>query len=307
MIVPPFLFNVTTWGDWERSLDDHGWNIAAIIIVIALSYLLFTRLVGRVLRAALATATQLGADDPDALKARADTLISTITGVFSVFITFIGVTLVLDEIGVGVSALVAGVGLAGLAIGLGAQALIKDVINGVFILIEDQYRVDDWVSVAGTEGAVVEITPRRTVLRDSDGHVHSIPNGQIGVATNMTRGYNAINFDVTVAYEEDIERVIAVLDGVCSQLADDYAQDIKSPPSVLRISDIGADGVTLTIRGNVGAGKQWGLTGELRRRVKTAFDAEKVELPYRREVQIPWAEITSRRDRGGSGAEGGRD
>jgi small conductance mechanosensitive channel len=183
---------------------------------------------------------------------------------------------------------VAGVGVAGIAIGLGTQTLVKDVINGIFILVEGQYAVGDVVQVAGVSGEVIEITPRRTVLRDVNGHVHVVPNSAITVATNMTQGFSRINLDVTVAYEEDIDRVTAVLDQVCAGLAADRAADFISTPKVVRVDNLGNDGIDLKILGDVRVFKQWELMGELRRRIKNRFDAEGIEIPYHREVQVPF-------------------
>lgn len=290
-----FLFNATRWSDWAQVLDDHGWRIAAIVILLAAAHFILARLLRRVIRVGLSRAASLGHPHPETLQARADSLMTTLTWIQAMAVVFIGVTLILDEVGVGVSALVAGVGLIGLALGLGTQALIRDVINGVFILVEDQYRVGDVVRVADVAGVVTEITPRRTVLRDQHGHVHSIPNGQVGVATNMTRGFSRINFDVAVAYEEDIARVVEVLDEVGAGLARDYPEDITDGPRVLRVDELGDDGVTLKVLGDVKPGRQWELTGELRRRVKDEFDRVGIEIPYRREVQVPWEVLEAAR------------
>lgn len=295
----PFLFDATKWDDWKRGFEDHGWAILAIVLVLAAARFIFRRLVRRTIGLALARAGRFGRDDPQAMRARADTLLSTVEWTFTIFLTLLGVTLILDEIGVSVAALVAGVGLAGIALGLGAQALVKDVINGMFILIEDQYRVGDVVRVAGIAGVVVEITPRRTVLRDLDGHLHSIPNGEIGIATNMTRGLSRINLDVSVAYEEDVDRVIVTVNEVCKDLAGERPADFLTTPAVLRVSNLAADGVDLKIVGDVQPGKQWELTGELRRRLKARFDRDGIEIPYHREVQVPWEELARNRSRAG--------
>ncbi len=293
--MPLFLFDATRWSEWERVLDDHGWRLAAIVAVLVVAHLVLTRLLRRAIRVALSRAVSLGHPAPEALRGRADSLTTTVNWILATFLVFLGATLVLDEVGVSVSALVAGVGLFGLALGLGAQVLIRDVINGIFILVEDQYRVGEVVRVADVAGVVTEITPRRTVLRDQDGHVHSIPNGQIGVATNLTRGFSRINFDVAVAYEENIDHVIGVLNEVSAGLARDYPEDVRDGPRVLRVDELGDDGVTLKVLGDVKPGRQWELTGELRRRVKDEFDRVGIEIPYRREVQVPWEALESAR------------
>jgi small conductance mechanosensitive channel len=179
-----------------------------------------------------------------------------------------------------VTTLVAGFGIIGLGIGLGAQTLVKDVINGMFILVEDQYGVGDVVSIAGVTGVVEEINPRRTVLRDLDGNVHTVPNSAIGVATNMTQQFSRINLDVGVAYEENIDRVIEVINDVCTDLVADYSGDVITPPQVLRVNALADSGVVIKILGDVRIGTQWMLMGELRRRIKNRFDEEGIEIPY---------------------------
>jgi small conductance mechanosensitive channel len=158
----------------------------------------------------------------------------------------------------------------------------------MFILVEGQYAVGDVVNVAGVGGQVIEITPRRTVLRDQNGHVHIVPNSAITVATNMTQGFSRINLNVSVAYEEDIERVTQVINDECEKLAADFPMDIILAPKVLRVDALGADGIDIKILGDVKVFRQWDLMGELRRRLKARFDDEGIEIPYRREVLVPY-------------------
>ncbi|HMO96558.1 MAG TPA: mechanosensitive ion channel, partial [Tepidiformaceae bacterium] len=164
---PLFLVPKTAeeWRDW---LGDSGVNVIAIVIGLVLVRLLVTRVIGRVIRSAALRAARARAEDPAVVERRVDTLLATIRWTFPIFLALIGSALLLDQSDVQVSALIAGVGVAGIAIGLGTQTLIKDVINGMFILIEGQYAVGDVVNVAGIGGQVIEIPPRRTVLRDQN-------------------------------------------------------------------------------------------------------------------------------------------
>ncbi len=284
---PLFLIpgNSDDWRDWLRN---SGVNIVGIVVGLLLVRILAVRVFGSVVRSAALRAGRARAEDPELVERRVKTLLSTVGWVFTIFLALVGAALILDQFDVQISAVIAGVGVAGIAIGLGTQTLVKDVINGIFILVEGQYAVGDVVQVAGVSGEVIEITPRRTVLRDMDGHVHVIPNSAITVATNMTQGFSRINLDVTIAYEEDVDRVIPIIDDVCAGLATDRAADIISTPKVLRVNHLGADGVDLKIVGDVRVFKQWELTGELRRRIKKRFDAEGIEIPYHREVQVPF-------------------
>ncbi|GIW17161.1 MAG: hypothetical protein KatS3mg064_0318 [Tepidiforma sp.] len=281
----PFLIPTTAeaWEDWLR---ENGVTIVAVIAGLVVLRIVVQRVLSRLIRSASLRAAKARAEDPEVVERRVDTLMATLGWLFNIFLAFLGAAIVLDQLGVQVSALIAGVGVAGIAIGLGAQTLIKDVINGLFILVEGQYAVGDVVRVAGVSGQVIEITPRRTVLRDMDGNVHVIPNSAITVATNMTQGFSRVNLNVLVAYEEDLSRVIPVINEECERLAADRPDDFLSTPSVVRVDRLAEDGVELKVVGDVKVFKQWELAGELRRRIKERFDREGIEIPYRHEVQV---------------------
>lgn len=282
----PFLIP-TTAEAWEEWLRENGVTIVAVIAGLVILRIVVQRVLSRLIRSASLRAAKARAEDPEVVERRVDTLMATLGWLFNIFLAFLGAAIVLDQLGVQVSALIAGVGVAGIAIGLGAQTLIKDVINGLFILVEGQYAVGDVVRVAGVSGQVIEITPRRTVLRDLDGNVHVIPNSAITVATNMTQGFSRVNLNVLVAYEEDLGRVIPVINEECERLAADRPDDFLSTPAVVRVDRLAEDGVELKVVGDVKVFKQWELAGELRRRIKDRFDREGIEIPYRHEVQVP--------------------
>ena len=284
----PLFLIPNSSAEWRHWFGDQGVNVLGILIGLLLVRLLVTRVFARLIRTAAVRAARARQEDESVVQRRVDTLLSTLGWVFTIFLALVGLALVMDQFDVQISALVAGVGVVGIAVGLGAQTLIKDVINGVFILVEGQYAVGDVVNVAGIGGQVIEITPRRTVLRDQDGNVHIIPNSAITVATNMTQGFSRINLNVTVAYEESLDRVIKVIDEVCQELADSRPGDVVSTPKVVRVDKLSDDGVELKIVGDVKIFTQWDLTGELRRRIKDRFDREGIEIPYHREVQIPF-------------------
>jgi len=148
--------------------------------------------------------------------------------------------------------------------------------------MEDWYRIGDWVTIAGLEGEVEEVSPRRTVLREINGTMHVIPNSQIKFASNQTRDWARINLYITVAYKEDISHVYQVINMVCQELKDDpdFGTNLTTIPSAMRVSDLGAHGVDICIRGFTKPGEQWGLTGELRKRIKNRFDQEGIEIPW---------------------------
>lgn len=269
---PVFLFP-STWDEWRDWMGHQLVEVLVIVAAVVIVNLLFRRVFTRILYRAIVRGSQRRREDPEVGERRASTLIATLNWLFAIFVTFIGMSLALGNLGMDVSALVASVGVAGLALGLGTQTLIKDVINGTFILLEDQYGVGDIVTVAGVSGQVIEINPRRTVLRDLDGKVHSIPNSSITVATNMTQGFSRINLDITVPLRMTPERAIAAVNEVCAALAAERPREFLGPPKVLRIDDLTADNVVLKVVGDVKAGRQWDLAGELRYRIRERLDA----------------------------------
>jgi small conductance mechanosensitive channel len=183
---------------------------------------------------------------------------------------------------VNIGALLAGVGIAGIAIGFGAQTLVRDTLNGLFILIENQFGIGDVVTVAGVTGRVEEVNLRRTVLRDLDGVVHSVPNSEIRVASNYTRDWSGVNMNVTVAYDADLDKVTEVIDAVGRELAADkaYKSLIKEAPHVERVDAFKDSGVSLKVLGVTKPARQWEVMGELRRRLKKAFDSEHIEMRW---------------------------
>lgn len=277
MMQPLFLVP-SSWDEWQAWSRDQLPALLGLLIGIIIVNIVFRLFVKRVLTTAIHRAGRVRGEDERAIERRTGTLLATITWLFTIFLLFVGTALVLDNLGLNVSALVASVGIAGLALGLGAQTLIKDVINGTFILLEDQYGVGDVIMVAGVSGQVIEINPRRTVLRDMNGHVHHIPNSAIQVATNMTQGFSRINLDITVPREIDSERAIELVDGVCADFHAERAADFLTQPRVLRIEALTEGGLILKVVADVRAGAQWDLTGELRRRVKAKFDAEGADI-----------------------------
>jgi small conductance mechanosensitive channel len=190
--------------------------------------------------------------------------------------------MMLSEIGLNIAPMIAGVGVVGIAIGFGAQSLVKDIISGLFILLENQYRRGDVVKIAGTSGLVEDINLRRTLLRDLDGIVHSVPNGEISVSSNYTKSYSRVNLNISVGYNEDLDRAIAVINRVGMELAEDpaWSAQILKPPQVLRVDNLGDSGIDIKVTGDTKPVQQWAITGELRLRIKKAFDQEGIEIPW---------------------------
>jgi small conductance mechanosensitive channel len=190
--------------------------------------------------------------------------------------------MLLTEAGLEIGPILAGFGIAGIAVGFGAQYLVKDLIAGIFVLMENQYRVGDVAQVAGVTGIVEEVNLRKTVIRDLDGIVHHIPNGSITVASNYTRHFSRINLDIPVAYDTDLDYAIRILNRVGQEIKQDehWGQFIITAPSVLRVNKLGDSGIDIKLTGNVKPMQQWAVMGELRLRIKKAFDAEGIEIPW---------------------------
>ena len=196
----------------------HGMRIIGIVLVGAIAYLIFQKIVPRFIRRTIAVKMK---DKPDVeVQKRGKTLSNVIRNTVGILIIVLVFITILPEVGVNIGPFLAGLGIFGLAIGFGAQSLVKDIINGLFILTENQYGIGDVVKVAGIAGLVEEINLRRTILRDLDGIVHYIPNGEINIASNFTKGYSRVNMNISVAYGEDLDRVIDVINQTCTAMSE---------------------------------------------------------------------------------------
>ena len=233
-------------------------------------------------RAIIACTTKVREESRDQLVIRTKTISYVVIKVLTAIIWIIVFVMVLGVIKLDITPLLATLGVASLGLGFAVKNIILDYLQGFFIVMEDWYRIGDWVTIAGLEGEVEEVSPRRTVLREINGTMHVIPNSQIKFASNQTRDWARINLYITVAYKEDISHVYQVINMVCQELKDDpdFGTNLTTIPSAMRVSDLGAHGVDICIRGFTKPGEQWGLTGELRKRIKNRFDQEGIEIPW---------------------------
>ena len=258
---------------------DTALRVLLVLVVAFVGVWLLQRVINPVIRVAIRE--QMGGEPEIEVSKRIETLSHVIYRTALVVVLLIVIVTTLPEFGVNVAPLIAGLGLAGLAVGFGAQNLVRDVINGVFILVENQYGKNDVVTIAGVTGLVEDINLRRTTLRDLDGTVHFVPHSQVEVASNWTKGFSRVNMNIAVAYESDLDRVIEVINRVGREMAEDaaFAGKIKDPPHVLRVDRFGDTGVELKIIGDTAPIEQWTVMGELRLRLKKAFDAEGIVMP----------------------------
>jgi len=199
----------------------------------------------------------------------------------SIIVAISGIT-VLREVGIDIGPILATAGIGGLAIGFGAQSLVKDVISGFFILMEDQIRVGDVVEIGGKSGSVEKINLKTTVLRDLAGNVHYIPNGQISVVTNMTKEYSRYVFEIGVAYKEDVDEVMEVIKKIDEEMRYDpeFKDDILEPIEVLGVDQFADSAVIIKARTTTLPVKQWRVAREFNRRIKKRFDELKIEIPF---------------------------
>jgi small conductance mechanosensitive channel len=190
--------------------------------------------------------------------------------------------MVLREAGFDIGPLLAGAGIVGLAVGFGAQNLVRDVISGMFLLIENQVRVNDVAVINGTGGLVEELNLRTTVLRGLDGTLHIFPNGAINTLSNMTHGYSFYVFNVGVAYKEDTDRVVSVLQEIAAEMMQEepYRPMILEPLEVLGVDKFADSAVIIKARIKTMPIQQWTVGREMNRRIKKRFDELGIEIPF---------------------------
>ncbi|UCF84432.1 MAG: mechanosensitive ion channel family protein [Desulfobacteraceae bacterium] len=215
-------------------------------------------------------------------KKRADTLSSVAASILKVCILIIAAITIMGQLDIPIGPVLASAGIVGVALGFGAQHLVKDVISGFFILLDDQIRVGDVVQIAGKGGLVESINLRMTILRDLAGNVHYVRNGEIDVVTNMTKEYSRYVFDVGVAYREDVDEVIDVIKEVDENLRNDpqFKDDILEPIEILGLDQFADSAIIIKARTKTKPIRQWAVGREFNRRLKRRFDEKDIEIPF---------------------------
>jgi moderate conductance mechanosensitive channel len=222
----------------------------------------------------------------EAEEKRENTLIRIVRGTVRIVIWVLAILVALSELGINIGPFIAAAGIAGLALGFGGQYLIRDVIAGLFIILENQYRVGDVVCFDETCGLVEDINIRDVTLRDLDGVVHHVQHGNVKTVSNLSKGFARVNLNIGVDYATDLEHAISVINRVGNELAKDPAwkEAVVKPPQFLRVNEFGDSSIVLKILGETKPLKQWDVTGELRKRLKTAFDKEGIVIPFPQRV-----------------------
>jgi small-conductance mechanosensitive channel len=245
------------------------------VLIVSIFLLLFVRAIrNRLIHSSERT------DLPSGLRAQQLRTVAGViysVGLFLIF--FYALTSILPILGLNIGPLIASAGVAGFAIGFGAQTLVKDFINGFFILIENTFDVGDVVRAAGVQGTVESLTLRRTMLRDADGTVHMVPNSEMKIISNLTRDWTQLTMHVAVDYKENSDRVISLLKEVSSEVRNDrrYADSIVSEPEVPGIDRVAGDTVDYLLLLKTRPGAQHAISREIRRRIKTCFEEQGIK------------------------------
>lgn len=275
-------------------LQDQAGRIALILLVAFILVRLLRVATDRLVR--LSKSHEL----PQGVRAQQmRTLASVINSVGVFIIFFFALMQLLSTFGVDMRPLLASAGIAGLAIGFGAQTLVKDVINGFFILLENQYDIGDAVRIAGVKGTVEDMTMRRTILRDADGTLHVIPNSEIKIVSNMTRDWAQVALHVPVAYDENSDRVIMLLQEIGKEMRNDprFADMIVADPEVPGIERVSGGEVDyLMLVKTLPGAAQYTVSRELRRRIKERFEKEKIRSAAPARVYVMDAETRERQE-----------
>jgi len=267
------------WYNWHHDLVKWTRESAPKLFIILVLAFIFVRLLGLMTRK-LVSITEKG-HAHGAIRAQQ---VRTITGVVRsvgvfLIVFFAGMSVLKDAFQINIEPLLASAGIAGLAIGFGAQTMVKDVINGFFILVENQYDIGDTVRIAGVSGAVEEISLRRTTLRDADGTLHIVPNSAIQIVSNMTRDWSQVTLHVAADYNEDSDRVVELLKEIATEVYNDPAikGDMVAEPQVPGIERVRGNEVDYLMLVKVRPGKQYGVARELRRRIKVCFEKNNIK------------------------------
>jgi small conductance mechanosensitive channel len=269
--------------DWrEDAMTFLRHDAPKIVLVLVVAYVL-TRIARAIARRSADLHVRTLPPGVSVQQVRTVTGVATSIIVFVIF--FVAALEVLSLVGLNLGPMLASAGIAGLAIGFGAQALVRDFINGFFILLENQYDIGDTVRVAGVKGTVERMSLRRTVLRDDDGTVHTVPNSSIQIVSNATRDWSQIALRVTAAYSEPDEKVVRLLREVGEEVLQDpaFSADIVGPVDVAGIERIGNGEVEYLMLLKTRPNKQFGVSRELRRRIKESFEKNNVHAggPWR--------------------------
>jgi moderate conductance mechanosensitive channel len=267
------VLNINVAGEGVRLVRIVGLVIGAYVVL-------------KILNLAVAQMQRLAENEDSSyvseVEKRAKTLGNIVNSAGFVLIVGVALMMILSELGLDITPIITGAGIAGLAVGFGAQNLVRDIISGFFLILEDQVRVGDVATINGTGGLVEAIKLRTLVLRDLEGVVHIFPNGEIKQVSNRTKEWSRYVIDVGIAYKEDVDYVMEVLKDIGNELSADpnFEPLILEPLEILGVDDFGESQVTIKVMIKTLPLKQWLVGRELRRRIKKTFDEKGIEIPF---------------------------
>jgi len=221
---------------------------------------------------------------------RINTIHQVLVKTINIIIFLVVLLMIFIELGINVTPILTGAGIIGIAIGFGAQDMVKNIFHGIFILTEDQYSEDDIVTIAGVTGTVETFDLRRTILRDLDGTQHHIPNGEIAIASNKTKGWSGINLNIGIAYDTDLKKLKQIIEQVGQELKNEN-ENITEAPKMVGVeefadSEFADSAIIVKIVGKTKPGTQWTMARQLREKLKEVFDKEGIEIPFPHQVEI---------------------
>ncbi|GEN45317.1 mechanosensitive ion channel family protein [Alkalibacillus haloalkaliphilus] len=262
------------------SLIDSAMTIGGQLLLLIIVYLIVAPLGKK----AVTSGVEQTAKRQKLSEGRTKTLQNLLVNVFTYVLLFFFIVTFLGILGIPLGPILAGAGIVGLAVGFGAQGLVSDIVTGFFILIEKQIDVDDYVTAGGHDGIVEELGLRTTKLRGFDGTLHYIPNRNIQVVNNHTRGNMRALVDMNIGYSENIDEAIRVLQNVCDQFTGDGR--LKEGPDVVGVQSFGSSEVVLRVIAQTEKMEQWGVERDLRKAMKEALDEAGIEIPFPHHVVL---------------------
>ena len=264
----------------QKVTEPQLWWQGIIILIKVITILVATKLILSFSQKMIERFFREKKDEDRYTRQRNNTLQSVLKSALRYLIYFISATMMLTVFGISPAPILASAGVLGLAVGFGAQSLVKDIITGFFILFENQFVVGDYIKVVGVDGIVEEIGLRVTKIKNFDGDLHIIPNGKIDQVTNLTANVRRVVVDAPIEYEQDISEATAVLEELCQEINEEYANIIEEGPKVLGVQDLAASSVNIRVIAMVEAMESWQLGRILKQRIKEKFDQEDIGIPY---------------------------
>ena len=262
-------------------ISQTGWKIFLILGICFGTFMMIRRFIPLAIRRTVSR--QMKRKRKVEREKRVQTLVRLVTTSSAIGLGILAAFLILQQVGINMTAPLVGLGVFGIAVGFGAQYLIRDIIAGFFVYLENQYNVGDVIRVGSIAGIVEELSLRRTILRDLDGARHVIPNGEVRIVSNLTQEWSRAHLNISVAYKEDLDRVMALMRKTWEEMTEDPNWGpfiISKTPWLLRVNEFGDSGITIKMVGETEPIKQWDIMGEYRRRIKRVFDEEGIEIPW---------------------------